>query len=731
MSITPFQTTSPAGDAGAMPQLEIWSPSRAKKILRSRLQYAKEARQKLEARWDLNERCAYATRGMDRYGLDGPGEAASPANGSPDAEVAAAISINYAFKNLRFLHSQLSANPPVVIPRPATSDPEDRRRARAADAVVRFALRQYGLQEVFDQASLSTLLRGTGIIKVWWDSSAGAVLGFDDDGRVLMEGAIRARPVSPWNLFVDPDADSWDEVRWVIEEVSIPYDEALRRWPSRREALRKARAAVSNTEGEVGPGGIVVSPTVRTSEGRTAKRESIKVYEYWETGLATNALLGRHAVHLADGTVLEDPDESPHSFVPALTEDELRRVRRGDVALDEIERGAPVARLPYHFFTDVDVPEQPWGKAFMEYEAPLQDYLNRLDTVMLENLQAHGVARLILPDECELAPGSVTNSPLDLYRIKTKGSTREPHFMAPMAMPSSMSEFRAQVRGGIDDMAGVNESMFGQQSRETAGFAMQYATNQGNVIRRRLFVKLMLCVEGVYRTILDLARKHWDEETTLKVLGKEKSFEIVDLRTADIDGGYDLVVEYGTSLSLDPMQRRDEIMKMLPLLEKAGVPERKILSMLRLGEVDDAADDEQMAEDRQREIFDRMIATATYIPPQPCMDHEGMLAYAMRFMMSKDFDLLEPAEQMMVRRHYYERGEVAAKEKAGLLWQLLGLPQPPAVQSQQGQTTASPPPGPMAAASTATAPPAGAPNPTATPPAAAPTPAESAPNGAA
>ena len=46
----------------------------------------------------------------------------------------------------------------------------------------------------------------------------------------------------------------------------------------------------------------------------------------------------------------------------------------------------------------------------------------------------------------------------------------------------------------------VNESMFGQSSRETAGFTMQYATNQGNVIRRRLFNKYVLLTEAVLVT---------------------------------------------------------------------------------------------------------------------------------------------------------------------------------------------------------------------------------------
>lgn len=642
--------------------LDRWTPAKAKKKLRTRLQNSREVRtSKLDAQWETNERTVYNTDGAvaGQISTTADGVPMTPEDGG-DAP-ASSTGTNYTFKNLRFIHAQMSANPPATIPRPATSDPEDRRRARAADRVMRYALRQYGLQEKFDQTNLNCLLYGTGFIKTVWDSTKGDIVGFRRNGSLVMEGDISVRPVSPWKMYIDPDAEAWEDVRYVIEEITVSYEEAIYRWPKKKELIDKMLAGKDGgATAHAEHGGVVYSYLRGGSE---TKYESIKAYEYWETGMPSNAMLGRYAVHLEDGTMLEGPKPSPFAFSPPPSSLDLQRARKTGKPL---KKAPPTARLPYHIITDIDVPARVWGKSFVEFEAPLQELLNQLDSLMLVNLQAHGVARLILPDGVDTAGPQITNSPWDIIRLKGDGGRGgEPKYMAPMQMPPAATELRNITKLGHDDMAGINESMFGQQSREQSGFSMQYAVNQGNLIRRRLFNKYVLLVESVYRAILDLVRKHWRDERTIQVLGKEKAFEVIDLKGADIDGGYDLVVEYGTSLSLDPMTRRQEIMAMMPLLKEAGIPPRVILSLLKLGELDVADDMIQMADDRQREIFEEMIATGVYMPPEELQEHEAMLAYGLRFVMTSEFKYLEPDEKLLIRKHIKDRATLAASEKAG------------------------------------------------------------------
>jgi hypothetical protein len=452
--------------------------------------------------------------------------------------------------------------------------------------------------------------------------------------------------------------------------MTISVDDALHRWSGRREAIE---SYCNENMGAATRGSTILASGRR--EDPDEKQESLTYYEFWERGLPSNAMLGRYGTCLPDGTPLDDIGPSPFSFSPPPTAFELSGARKSG---KRPRKMPPTARLPYHLITDLDVPRRAWGRSVLEFAAPLQQLLNSLDTAMLENVQAHGVARLVLPDGYEMREGSITSSPMDIIKTENKGGTTgSPSFIPPMQLPAEMPALRAQTKQALDDLFGVNESMFGQQSREQSGFSMQYSANQGNMIRRRLFNKYVLQVESVYRAILDLVRKHWRDSRTVQVLGKEKAFEVVDLKGADIDGGYDLVVEYGTSLSLDPMTRRQEILSLQPLFEKAQVPARVMLSMLKLGELDVVDDLVQMADDRQREVFEEMYATGTYIAPEQYEDHENMLAYALRYRMTSEFKYLGPEEKRMVLRHISERRVAAAQEAA-----------PPT-------QTAGTPPGPM------------------------------------
>jgi hypothetical protein len=325
---------------------------------------------------------------------------------------------------------------------------------------------------------------------------------------------------------------------------------------------------------------------------------------------------------------------------------------------DEVDKPLPAkAVLPYHLFTDVDVPGTVWGRAVVAYETSLQETYNKMFNVMLDNLHAHGVARMILPEGAEIADGAVTNSPWDIIKIT---GTQPPHFMEPMPLPAAFPQLIQQAKQGIDDMAGVNEAMFGQQSREQSGFLMQYATNQANLIRHRLFNKYVMMTESVYRFYLNLIRKYWEETRVIHVLGKEKAFEAVDIKGADIDGGFDLTVEYGASLSLDPTTRRTEVLNMMPLFEKAGVSTRTILQMIKLNELEGLYDKVQLAADRQRELFEEMLAKNLYIPPRDLQDHKNMLEYAYEYVMTTEYKYLQPEQQALVDRHIKEREQLAA-----------------------------------------------------------------------
>lgn len=662
-----------------------WDRPRTKMETNKRFRNASNYRTRLEDRWIRNERTIYSTSSptnitgagmlpeetmMQEQGVDGSSAESNTA---------------FVFKNFRFIHAQMSANPPIVAMRPTSSDQEDHRKADAADRIARWALRRYNLQELQDQMNLHALLYGTGLIKTVWDSTRGDITGFDEEsGELELEGDICISVPFLWNIYIDPDARSWQEVKFLFEKIYMDYDEACARWPERAEILKAARLEESES-----------SQSGKQTQIQNMHYNCVELLEYWETGLPTNGYMGRYCITTCQGEVIEECRPSPFRFKRAGA---VSKIENDDTLSDDekeakLDRLPEQASLPYHILTDVDMPNMVYGRSNIEYVSMLQDNLNCIDSTVLDNIQAHGVARMVVPEGVEVNEDALSNSPWDVTRVT---SSQTPFFVKPPELMPDMTRTRDNLKADINDVQGVNESMFGQQSRETSSAAMQYATNQGNMVRRRLFNKYTLAVESLYRAILNLVRKHWTTERTINVIGKEKALEAIDLKGADIDGGYDVVGEYGTSLSLDPITRREEILSLQPLFEKAGVNVRKTLEMLKLNELEGMYDELDIAGSRQKEIFDEMIAKQAYIPPKKFRDHENMIAWAMRYFMSQEFESLPEEIQALCERHIEERAQVAATENP-----------PPAPPGSPGPAPA----GPVGPAAGSVPPPAAQPTP--------------------
>jgi hypothetical protein len=234
-------------------------------------------------------------------------------------------------------------------------------------------------------------------------------------------------------------------------------------------------------------------------------------------------------------------------------------------------------------------------------------------------------------------------------------------------MPQGMINFTESLKRGEDEIFSINEAMMGQMSRETAGTAMQYATANGNSIRYRLFIKYTKYVERLYKDFFNVVKKNWTTSRAIKVVGKERAYEVIDIKGTDIDGGFDIVAEFGTSFSLDPIQRRQEILTMSPLLEKAGVSMKAQLKFMRMSEMDAMHDRLELGNTRQDEIFRKMVETGEYIPPMEYQDHASMLEYAQNYVMTAEFTYLPKDKQDLIVKHYNERLAMTGKQAAGAM----------------------------------------------------------------
>lgn len=622
--------------------LKVQSPTKDQyaDILKSRLESCKKYREdNFETQWRANEMALFQPTGSAALTPTLSYQSLAEVYQSQAAN-ASKVHIPKVAQNLRFLHSQMSANPPSVIPKPTSNELEDRRATEAANDLINYGRKQYRLQEYVDLTSLSTLTYGTGFVKAFHDPYAGEVLKFDESTQeIQMTGDFKLRPILIWDLWIDHDVFFWEDVRYTFERKLVPFDEAVAMWAEYEESLKAHVVDPSEHPSTMMP----MSQRSTLVDDEEARLSAVEIFEYTEKASPFNGMAGRRCFHLADGTILGEMEKNPH----------------------------PGAILPYGILTDIDVPGQIYGRTTVDYALTLAKTIDALDNMILNNIELHGSIKLVVFDAGETNDDNFSDDPVDIISVNGTHA-HAPYQLKPASVSSDVYALRAQMEAAIDGIMGVNEILQGQINRELSGFASQTAINAANMVRHRLFNKYTEMVEFVYTTYLDSVRENWKVKRQVKIIGSEDASTVRYLSGADIRQGYILSVEYGANFSLDPAMRREEIMQAREVLLGAGITDKKIAQMLKYNEIDSLFDAAQVARKRQIEIFERAISHYkktgnVAVEPADKMRkafHLEMAEAAMEFVMTNDFLGLDKPLRDAIYAHIDAREQLAAETAA-------------------------------------------------------------------
>ncbi len=603
-----------------MVQILALTPDEFKERLMRRFHGARKYRELFEGRWVENYNIIMNAEGQQLGQFNLSFENSVELEGGEVDKGDAAIGMNYAFKHLRFFHSQLSANPPSVVVRPTTSDPIDEQRADAADRIARHGRRKEFIDEYIDEQNWDCLWSGNGWIKGIWNPDIGETYDFNEEtGEHIMQGQIEYNSPAVLDMWIDPDAKTWRNVKYTFERHTLALEDSQAKWPEYSKILK---------ENTLERDELSADSTLQMGS-RDSQEPQVEIYEYYEKGLPINGGAGSHCYFLEDGTLLGEITKNPHCK----------------------------AGLPYHLFTYLDIPSTVYGKSAVEYVSNLQDKLNKLDSSILDSIQAHGVIRFALPANAEIEDEAVSSSSWDYIQYT---GDRPPSFINTPTLMPDIWKFRESLILAMQEIFGINDSMMGIQRREQSAVSQQTSIETGTMIHRRLWKKYSMNVESVFRDYLMMVRDNWKEPRMIAVLGKSKAFESAKFKGADISGGFDLDVEYGTSLPIDPNMRREAITLLTPLLKEAGMSAKAILQKMNLNDYSGIMDRMELSSERQKEDFDEMIASfrtgvPLYIAPKELQEHQGRLEYSYTYLETAEFKYLDEEVKALIEKQVLER----------------------------------------------------------------------------
>lgn len=480
------------------------------------------------------------------------------------------IAVNIAFSTVNVIYPSISVNYPKISV--WARKPEDDDRAVIVETVINYWWRRYKVKGEFRLAAKDFLIIGHGWVKCGYryseaeqpadageefersrsqyDSAAEADpfsagdMPTDEELQasvpatksVVLEDRPFAERVSPFDIFVDPEATSMSDVKWICQRIEKPIEDvkADKRYKS------SARRTIQATN-QINP--------KWTDDGNRKHGDDIKRVSIFEFYDLTKGWLCVFAESGDD--FLVDPMPMPY------------------------ESGHPFVML-----RNYDVPDQFYPMGDLEALEPLQDELNKTRSMTMNHRKRYTPKWLYREDAFD-ATGRAALEDQTANRMVPVSDPNIPltDAVAPMPVTSLPPEFyqhSEQIEADIEQVSGVGEYMRGAlpEIRRTATEAsiIQDAANA------RAADKLAIIedtIGEVANHLVCLAQQFLTGDQVARIVGPNGNPVWVPYDATDFEGEYDFEVEAGSTQPRNEGYRRQQAMQMLNALAPyaMGTPE--------------------------------------------------------------------------------------------------------------------------------------------------------------
>lgn len=402
--------------------------------------------------------------------------------------------INMTFAAVNAILPVITDNRPqiAVIPR----EPDDNQIADILRAVIEWLWEDNNCDVLLPKTILNTLIFGNGFWKIIWDPTARQGLG-----------DIRVINVDPVNVFVNPEATSFDDASEVyhVEQLPISYIEG--QYPDKVGQLRGGvkdpsviihRPQMSQRDASKSGGVLDVATTTGTdvttySAGASSRtgpdtKDSCTVCQRWMKDRKTNRW--RDTV-VANDVLLKDE----------LSEDNL---------------------VPMIHFMDYPIPWSFWGTGEIQHVESLQYEINRRRGMILDILMFCSSPMLVVDPASGIDIDSVVAMPG--VTIPAEGGASAVSWLIPQMDLTGLFQLNDRDKQDFNDILGNVDVMRGVRPEGIeAGVALEYLGEAANT-RMRLKVRLMeASLRRAGNILVKFIQKYYTTQRVFRIVGNEFS----------------------------------------------------------------------------------------------------------------------------------------------------------------------------------------------------------------
>jgi hypothetical protein len=447
--------------------------------------------------------------------------------------------VNMAFSTINIVAPSVSVNHPKITVN--ARRPDDADKAIVTEAIVNYWWRHYDCQKEFRRAVKDTLICGHGWIKTGYryvEEEKAAENSFDsydelvedreenaaESNLIVKEDRPFVERVSPFDMYVDPDATSMEDAHWIAQRIRRPLED-----------IKKDKRYNSTARAEATPSHYSKwgQDSFRPRRSQDPQDAYVEIWEWYDIDRNTLSVF-------CDGSdkFLVAPKEIPFAF-----------------------------GQPFVMIRNYDVPETFYPMGELEAIEPLQHELNQTRTQMMNHRKRFSRKWLYKESAFDTDGRQALESDEDNVMVPVITEENLNNVLSPMPAVINPPELYNQsdlISSDMNRVSGVSEYQQGAmpEIRRTATEAaiVQDASNA------RASDKLSIIERAIgecARHLVMLAQQFMTGEQAVRIIGSEAQPLWLTFDRDYIQGEFDYEVEGGSTAPMNESFRRQRALQIV------------------------------------------------------------------------------------------------------------------------------------------------------------------------
>lgn len=404
------------------------------------------------------------------------------------------------FRNLaQHIYVMITANRPTMEARAINTDYKSLAQTYLANGILDYYMREKKLEDAVKKAVETSIVLGSGFIKLEWNATAGEIYDVDDDtGEFNYEGELEFSNLSPLDVVVDGTKETWNH-EWILVRSFQNRYNLMAKYPELADRIKSLPSKVDKNNYRL---------TIFSNDDT----DDIPVYEFYHK--RSEALPeGRYLLFLADDIVLLDT-KLPYRTIP-------------------IFRIAPS-----------DFLGTPYGYSPMFDIFPIQELINTTYSTIATNQNAFGVQNLYVPRGADINVNSLEGG------MNIIEGNAEPKPINLTQTPAEVFKFLEILIQSAETISGVNSVARGApEASLKSGTALALVQSMALQFISGLQQSYVKLIEDIGTSLINILKDFAKTPKVVALVGKNNRTFLKEFTGEQINAINRVVVDVGNPLA--------------------------------------------------------------------------------------------------------------------------------------------------------------------------------------